>query len=291
MLRIRRPSAMPIAAALLLAAMVLPALPGQSAAATAVTYNLPWAAGQTWHVSTDWSAKPVGHGYDAYDFYPNVAASKRGGYLIVAVADGTVSDAYSGNTTNASSYNATTENCSSTPLANYVRIKHADGSVTEYDHLKTVLVAKNATVARGQAIGVVGNTGCSTGTHLHFERVDNKPFYFSEYPQKVFKVGANVVSKNYAPITINARRPLLTAARVELDWTNLSTDSPKFVVQRQNPSTGAWTTLSTLASTTLHYTDTLSPANSATPFYRIGAQISAGTTWSSPVKPYVGSAV
>lgn len=54
--------------------------------------------------------------------------------------------------------------------ANLITIKHADGSYAEYVHLKQngVLVRANEHVTKGQIIGLSGNTGRSTGPHLHF---------------------------------------------------------------------------------------------------------------------------
>lgn len=49
-----------------------------------------------------------------------------------------------------------------------VVIDHQNGYRTLYWHLDRVDVAIGEAVARGQPIGVIGNTGCSTGPHLHF---------------------------------------------------------------------------------------------------------------------------
>lgn len=56
---------------------------------------------------------------------------------------------------------------------NYVKIRHNNGYYTFYAHLKDVKVSKNAIVKRGDVIGVMGNSGNTTNTHLHFE-VRNK---------------------------------------------------------------------------------------------------------------------
>lgn len=52
---------------------------------------------------------------------------------------------------------------------NYVRIRHPDGKRTLYMHLNDFNVRTGDTVGKGQRIGSVGNTGASTGPHLHFE--------------------------------------------------------------------------------------------------------------------------
>lgn len=60
---------------------------------------------------------------------------------------------------------------------NYIVIKHGNGTQTLYAHLSSVSVSVGASVSAGETIGVIGNTGRSTGTHLHFEvRGARNPF-------------------------------------------------------------------------------------------------------------------
>jgi len=54
-------------------------------------------------------------------------------------------------------------------LGNHVVINHKNGYKTVYGHMKSISVKKGQVVEKGEAIGVMGNTGHSTGTHLHFE--------------------------------------------------------------------------------------------------------------------------
>lgn len=51
----------------------------------------------------------------------------------------------------------------------YVVISHAGGYKTFYAHCEKLLVNVGETVSQGQVIALVGNTGRSTGSHLHFE--------------------------------------------------------------------------------------------------------------------------
>jgi len=52
---------------------------------------------------------------------------------------------------------------------NYVVISHSNGTQTLYAHLSSVGVSVGQSVAQDEYIGDVGNTGRSTGSHLHFE--------------------------------------------------------------------------------------------------------------------------
>ena len=51
---------------------------------------------------------------------------------------------------------------------NYVSINHLDGFSSIYMHMTHYVVSQGQSVSQGQLIGYVGNTGISTGDHLHF---------------------------------------------------------------------------------------------------------------------------
>jgi murein DD-endopeptidase MepM/ murein hydrolase activator NlpD len=74
------------------------------------------------------------------------------GTPIVAVADGTVIEAGP-----ASGFGL------------WVRIQHADGTITVYGHMNDFVVHEGQQVKAGQLIAHIGNRGNSTGPHLHFE--------------------------------------------------------------------------------------------------------------------------
>lgn len=75
---------------------------------------------------------------------------------------------------------------------NYVLIDHGNGYTTSFSHMKKYMVKKGDRVERGQLIGLVGNSGRSTGPHLHYEiALNNKPIN----PYKFMKV-ATLVTKS-----------------------------------------------------------------------------------------------
>jgi len=71
--------------------------------------------------------------------------------------------------------------------ANLIRILHEDGSMALYAHLKTegALVRMGQRVRAGQQIGLSGNTGFTTGPHLHFAVQVNRGMRLESLPFKM----------------------------------------------------------------------------------------------------------
>ncbi|MCX7100661.1 MAG: peptidoglycan DD-metalloendopeptidase family protein [Methylobacter sp.] len=77
--------------------------------------------------------------------------------------------------------------------ANNIRIMHDDGAMTIYAHLELekAQVYPGLTVAAGQLIGYSGNTGFSTGPHLHFAVQINKGMELVSVPFTFYNLSSN----------------------------------------------------------------------------------------------------
>jgi murein DD-endopeptidase MepM/ murein hydrolase activator NlpD len=66
-------------------------------------------------------------------------------------------------------------------LGRVIKINHKYGYLTVYGHLSQIGVSNGQSIKRGDLIGTVGNTGLTTGPHLHYE------VYFQDQPQNPLK--------------------------------------------------------------------------------------------------------
>ncbi|MCM2283755.1 MAG: peptidoglycan DD-metalloendopeptidase family protein [Desulfobacula sp.] len=90
------------------------------------------------------------------EFHSGIDISNAPGTKIIAPANGRVATA-----------------AEKVYIGNLVIIDHDHGRSTKYGHLKEILVNPGQEVKRGDVIGLVGNTGRSTGPHLHYEVLIN----------------------------------------------------------------------------------------------------------------------
>lgn len=93
-------------------------------------------------------------------FHRGVDIAVPTGTTVLAAMDGTVTTA---------TYDAS--------YGNYVVIEDSNGYCTKYAHMDTLNVSAGQTVTHGTTIGTTGNTGSSTGSHLHIECLYNGEYY------------------------------------------------------------------------------------------------------------------
>ncbi len=113
-------------------------------------FQLPFPCDQVWTGQTRTDHSPQ----NSVDFN----RANDDGDTVVAAARGTVTRV---------------ENLGDTSYGRWVEISHGDGWTTRYAHLSVQSVVKGQSVNQGQKIGNVGNTGGSSGPHLHFEERQN----------------------------------------------------------------------------------------------------------------------
>ena len=99
------------------------------------------------------------------EFHKGIDIANRSGTDVLATADGVVT--FSG---------------SKGLLGKAVVVDHGHGFVTRYGHLKKALKKRGEKVKRGEVIAVMGNTGRSTGPHVHYEvRLNGMPVNPTKY--------------------------------------------------------------------------------------------------------------
>ena len=113
--------------------------------------------------ASGWISSPFGIRRDPFTgrrrFHEGIDITNRVGAPVIAPADGVV--VFAGRNGG---------------YGKVIYISHGFGITTRYGHLSRILVKVGQHVQRGDVIGKIGNTGRSTGPHLHYEvRINNKP--------------------------------------------------------------------------------------------------------------------
>lgn len=131
-------------------------------------------------VSTGQFQSPIDNVMPSCDDYPNYSSGSYHGGTDIKVSEGTEVKAMDGGVV-LESKDITSGDCSGRRHCNYgyfsygrvIYIQHDNGVVTRYAHLSERLVSKGDKVSKGQVIAKSGNTGNSTGAHLHIEVISN----------------------------------------------------------------------------------------------------------------------
>lgn len=113
-----------------------------------------------------------------HSFHAGIDLSAGHGSSVLAVGDGIVVHA------------APQSSDLSVGYGNYITIKHTNGYFSRYAHLSKISVSVGDKIKQGEVIGKEGNTGGSTGSHLHFEirRANDTGKGTSLNPTKLYKV-------------------------------------------------------------------------------------------------------
>lgn len=140
------------------------------------TYWLPFGKDKTFLVYQGYGGKLSHQNSYALDFNLKV------GDEIYAAREGTVTEVITKNTQSCPEISCAKFN-------NVVMVMHNDGTFAEYTHLKLngSILKKGDSVEKGQLIGLSGNTGYSTGPHLHFSVFLNRIDGSRDYIKTKFK--------------------------------------------------------------------------------------------------------
>jgi len=117
--------------------------------------KLAWPIPARHHVSS-YFGRRTAPTYGASTYHEGIDIGISSGTRVICAADGVVAAVGS-----------------SGARGRYVLVRHANGLTTRYQHLSKSLVKRGQRVLRGQTIARSGNTGISTGPHLHFEVLKN----------------------------------------------------------------------------------------------------------------------
>ena len=159
-------------------------------------YDLPYQSKEIFLLSQGYDGAISHQNQNALDFEMPV------GTEVLAAREGIVMEVKQDSNTG-----CTDKSCAK--YGNYIKIIHTDGTIAEYYHLKINGSKVNAgdTVQKGQTIALSGNTGWSTGPHLHFMCYLPRPkgrnislktlFRINNGKESKYLIQGNMYKKNY----------------------------------------------------------------------------------------------
>jgi len=168
-------------------------------------YRLPYPSGETYRISQGYFGDFSHHDKNAIDFAMPI------GTPVLAARAGIV----------VASSKQNTRKYRNPKLSNYIYIQHQDRTIAKYHHLKFggIQVEIGQKVSQGELIALSGNTGNSTGPHLHFEVTSpNDGSSLSTYPVRF--VCANqgiVIPQKNAWLTAIPARHISTFAKSSIN--------------------------------------------------------------------------
>ncbi len=151
-------------------------------------------------------------------YHSGIDIGQSAGPYIYAVADGTVRTYVDGDWRN-----------DIPSFGNWVALRASNGVEFHTAHMQTLWVEYGQKVKRGQILGVMGTTGKSTGTHLHFEVVlpsGNHPVYGSVDPFKFYaenRIGGSPTPGQYTNYAFGLSVAAQKAAQAALTKLSLYT--------------------------------------------------------------------
>lgn len=164
-----------LAVAVVAAALALAAAP--ASAARRPEFQVPFACGERWEGSTRPTHSPSSLAVDWNQGGDDL------GHLVIASAPGVVTAVV---------------NLGNTSYGRYVVIDHGGGWTTLHAHLQKAFVSVGQRVDQGQLIALLGNSGGSTGPHLHYEQRLNQADQHARFDGDAFRYNSWLRSRNCA---------------------------------------------------------------------------------------------
>jgi murein DD-endopeptidase MepM/ murein hydrolase activator NlpD len=131
-------------------------------------------------------------------------------------------------------------------LGLYIEIDHGGGLVTQYGHMSGIAVRNGMEIKAGQTIGYVGQTGNSTGPHLHFvvmrngEKVNPRSFLTGK-PENKFSPESNTPFKKLLKPKKKSKTKIVKVPEIVYVPVYDSTQGPRLRPQSPSPVSGKQT--------------------------------------------------